>query len=295
MIRSNVKRLMGATLVVPIALLALAATASAKEPTGDFAVYKQCPNPGTPPPGFLSLCIVAKSEGGIFQVGKISAPVTNTQTLQGGILENEETGHETFLPAENGESLVRVAQVVPGGIFAIVKEGHYPSYLRQFCRNFPNSRECRVTATAELVGEPTISRLNLLFAEGIALGVPLRLHLKNPFLGGKCYVGSASSPIQANYTSGKTNPPPPNVPIEGSVGQLEIIDEGQQVIVKHNLVVDNTFSAPGAEGCGGPQAVVVDKEIDTKNGLPSPAGHNESRLSGTLYNATLEGVLNSEV
>jgi hypothetical protein len=281
---------MGAALVLPIALFAMAAPASAKEPTGNFAVYKQCP---TNDPA-VNLCIDTNTTGGEFEVGKISVPIVKTQTLQFGSVLSEETGLETVVDAENGETLVKTPQVVPGGIFSLIKEGRYPWYLRNFCKNFPSNSECKVTSTAELVGQPTLSRTNLLSAEGTAVGLPIRLHLKNPFLGSRCFIGSATSPLQLNYTTGTTSPPPPNTPIAGAVGEIEFTNEFTNIIVKNDLVVNNEFSAPGAEGCGGPQSLIVDEEIDQKNALPSPAGHNTSKLSGMLFNATAEGVTNSE-
>lgn len=289
MSQSNVKRFMGAVLVLPIALFAMVASAAAKEPTGDFAVYKQCPtnNPA------VNLCFATRTESGEFEVGKISVPVVKAQIVQFGAIENEEGG-ETFVGAENGETLVKTPQVVPGGIFALVKEGRYPWYLRNFCRNFPNNSECKVTSTVEIVGQPTVSRTNLLSKEGVALGLPVRLHLKNPFLGGRCFIGSATSPLQINLTTATTNPPPPNLPVTGAIGELEFTDEFTDIILKNDIVLDNTFSAPGVEGCGGPQSIIVDGEIDQKSALPSPAGHNAAKLSGTLFNATAEGVTKSE-
>jgi hypothetical protein len=285
---SSFKRFTGVALVLPIVLFSLTASASAKEPMGDFAVYKQCPtdNPA------VNLCLVAQSENEEFQLGKINLSIAKTEILQGGIIAGE-TG-ESFVAAENGESLVPVAQVVPGGLFALVKEGRYPWYLRNFCKNFPNNSACKVTATFELVGQPSINRASLLIEDGPAVGEPLRVHLKNPFLGGRCYIGSAASPIQVNYTSGKTSPPPPNATIEGGIGGVEVLDESTDIVVRPALVVDNAFSVPGAEGCGGPQSLLVDAEIDQKNGLPSPAGHNSAKLAGTLFNGVAEAVTLSE-
>jgi hypothetical protein len=287
---SAVKRLMGAALVLSVALFATTASASAKAPTGNFAVFMQCPtdNPA------VNLCVVGQVEGGEFRLGKMVVPILKTQILQGGIIRNRETEAETIVGAEDGETLVKAPQVVPGGIFALVKEGHYPWYLRNFCKNFPNNSECRVTVTAEPVGEPTVSKIHLILEEGTALGLPIRLHLKNPFLGGQCFVGSAASPLQLELTTGETSPPPPNVPIAGEVGYISATNEFENIILRPNRLVDNTFSAPGAEGCGGPQSLLVDGEIDQRVGLPSPSGHNTAVLDGPLFEATTTGVEGSE-
>jgi hypothetical protein len=289
-IQSNVRRLMRVAPVLPIALFAMVASAAAKEPTGNFAPFKQCPtdNPA------VNLCIVAHAEGGEYQVGKLAVPIVHTQILQGGVIINFETQTETVVPAENGESVVKTAQVVPGGIFALVKEGRYPWYLRNFCKNFPDNSQCRVTATAELVGPPTIDRRNLLIQEGVTLGLALRLHLKNPLLGGQCYVGSATSPVQLELTTGETSPPPPNAPLTGEVGEIKASNGFESIVIPGNVLVDNAFSAPGAEGCGGPQSLIVDGEIDQKAGLPAPAGYNAAKLDAILFEATTTGVNNSE-
>ena len=55
-----------------------------------------------------------------------------------------------------------------------------------------------------------------------------------------------------------------------------------------------TFSAPGAEGCGGVFSSVVDKLVDELLGVPAAAGHNTAILEGTLENATAEAVKKSE-
>ncbi len=289
MIKRNVKRLVGAALVLTISIFAMVASASAKEPTGIFARYKQCPtnNPA------VNVCFVGDAEGGEYQVGKIVVPIVKTQILQGGYF-GEAPAMLTVIGAENGETLVKTPQVVPGGIFSLVKEGRYPGYLRNLCKNFPNNSECRVTATAELVGQMALSTVNLLSEEGIAVGLPLRLHLNNPLLGGRCFIGSATSPLQLNFTTGTTSPPPPNAPIQGKAGGLTIEDEFANVILSNDLLVDNSFSAPGAEGCGGPQSIVVDREIDQKASLPSPAGYNTTKLASTLFVGETRAVKSSE-
>ena len=57
--------------------------------------------------------------------------------------------------------------------------------------------------------------------------MPVKVHLENPFLGKSCYVGSSSSPISWELTSGTTAPPGPNTPITGTVGEVEFLEEGQ--------------------------------------------------------------------
>ncbi len=292
MTAGNVKRCVTMASVVSIVVLAMAASASAEKehhPTGEYARFNQCPmeNPKT------ELCILMQASGE-FQIGRLDLPIPNT--IQGGLRYSEGTTFQSFetIPASNGESLVRVAQALPGGIFALVKADRYPQYLRNFCKHLPNNFVCQLTATAETVGPPAIDLINLLIENGTALEIPLRLHLKNPFLGSKCYIGSASNPVTLAYTTGSEPPLGVEPELKGQTGRTSGREERDILVVEDSKLVDNSFSAPGVEGCGGPQSSVVDREIDEKQDLPSPAGHNRSQLSGTDYFGILEGVLKSE-
>ena len=267
-----------------------AVPALASGPTGDFAVFKECPtnNPA------VNLCFYATSEGGEFHVGTTTVPINKTITLQGGSILNEETGAETFVPAKNGETLSKTPLTVPGGLLGIMAPTGWPTWLQDIFNEFINNGITGVTATVELVANPGISRSNLLFQEGTALELPARVKLGNPFLGESCYIGSAAHPILQHLTTGTTSPPGPNVPISGAVGELEFKDEFQLVIIKDNKLVDNAYSAPAAEGCGGIFSFIIDPAVDAKLGLPSPAGKNTTILTGTLKNATAEAVKHSE-
>jgi hypothetical protein len=291
----NVRRLVWVASAVSIVVLAMSASASAEKahhPTKEFARFNQCPteNPKT------ELCTLMEADSGEFQIGNLDIPIAKAVLLQGGLRYSGGTTFEAFeaIPASNGESLVKVPQMLPGGIFGLIKEGRYPQYLRNFCKNLPNNPECKVTATAESIGPPAIDLINLLIGDGTALEIPLRLHLKNPLLGNKCYIGSVSNPVRLAYTTGNEPPLGVEPELKGQTGRTSGSEERDILVVEESKLVDNTFSAPGVEGCGGPQSVIVDREIDEKQGLPAPAGHNRSRLMGTDYFGILEGVLKSE-
>jgi hypothetical protein len=296
MTRDGLNRLTGlrrCALAVGAALtvaLVGAVPALASGPTGDFAVFAQCPtnNPA------VNLCIYAVSSGGEFKVGTTTVPINKPITLQGGSILNEETGAETFVAAKNGETLSKTALTVPGGLLGIMAPTSWPEWLQNLFNEFINNGITGVTATTELVANPGISRTNLLFREGTALELPVRVKLSNPFLGNNCYIGSAAHPIVQHLTTGTTSPPPPNTPISGAVGELEFKDEFQLVIIKNNSLVDNAYAAPAASGCGGIFSFLIDPAVNAKLGLPSAAGHNTTRLNGTLQNATAEAVKNSE-
>jgi hypothetical protein len=115
-------------------------------------------------------------------------------------------------------------------------------------------------------------------------------------LGEGCYIGSEAHPIQLHLTTGTTSPPAPNKPIKGKLGTLlEEEEKGQALVVDSgNTLVDNAWSAPTAEGCGGFFSFLINPIVNSKLGLPSAAGHNTAVLSGTLKTATEEAVLASE-
>jgi hypothetical protein len=281
-IKSNFIRLMCLALVALVGVLATATSSMAHNLSGEFSRFDACPLEEAE----LSACVLAESKSGAFQIGKVNVPVNLPQILQGGFIENEETGALQWQFAATGyETLVKTPQTIPGGLFSLVKEGRYPWYLRNFCKNFPNNSECKATGTAELVGRPGLNEANLIQEEGTALQVPIRLHIKNPFLGNQCFIGNEANPIVLNFTTGTTNPLPPNMPIKGKLGHIVFVGEGLILVVESNTVVDNEFGAGGAEGCGGPQAIVVDKEINEKDALPSPPGHNAVSLNGNLNQA----------
>jgi hypothetical protein len=295
MIKDHLRRLVGLRNAVlgmgaaSLLVLAVAAPAMAA-PKGDFAVFAQCPlkNPE------VNLCVFVQSSGGEFVIGSKTVPVNKTVTLQGGSILNEETGAETFVAAANGETLSKTPLTVPGGLFGIKAPEWWSKEAQEWFNKFINEGFTGVTATAELVGNPGISRTNLLFQEGVALSLPVRLHLNNAILGSGCYLGSKSNPVTFNLTTGTTKPPAPNKPITGAVGELEFKDEFQLVIIKGNRVVDNAFSAPGVEGCGGFFSFLVDPLVEKILGVPSAAGHNTAILEGSLQNATASAVKASE-
>jgi hypothetical protein len=281
-------------LLASLAPLALASPALAKEPTGDFAVFSQCPRFTAG----VNLCIYSQTKSGEVTLNKQNVPITNPITLQGGIIRNAETEAETFVGALNGETLSKSPQKVPGGLLGLVKCNEISNFLERIaCELVFENGVTGVNATTELArpaSEIGISKNNLVNEEGVALSLPVKIHLENPFLGSECYVGSSSSPVTWNLTTGTTSPPPPNKPISGKVGELEFKDEFNFVAITNNTLVDNAYSAPGATGCGGIFSFLIDPIIDGKIGLPSAAGHNTTILNNTIREAVAAAVINSE-
>jgi hypothetical protein len=280
-------------ITAPVAVLGAAspALAAIHHPTGAYAQFKDCPlsNPAT------NACVYGQTEKGEFIVGKETVPIKNTITLQGGIHQTE-SGALEFIAAENGETVSKTPQPVPGGLAGLVKCYEISNFFERIaCELVFENGVTGVNATTELAAPASsigISVENLLSEEGTALSLPIKVHLENPFLGSSCYIGSNSKPIELPLTTGTTKPPAPNKPISGSSGSLEF-DEGV-IVIKENALVNNSFAAPEVEGCGGVFSFLVDPLVDSKLGLPAAAGHNTAILKGTLKQASAEAVKESE-
>jgi hypothetical protein len=284
-----------AVAAVSFAVLGSAAPALAGKPTGAYVNFAHCP---TKTSG-VNYCVYAQTTGGEFKIKKTTVPITKTITLQGGIKENLETKAETWVNAEGAETLSKTPETVPGGLFKILAPEFFPEPLKAIFNEFINKGFTGVSASTELVGPITISREALFTGAPDALDLPVRVHLENEFLGSKCYVGSASKPVNIELTTGTTSPPLPNKPITGSVGEPEIKEEGELVILRKNSLVNNTFSAPTAEGCGsqilfGLFTGLIDDAVNSELELPSASGNNTAILNGTLENASAAAVIKSE-
>jgi len=161
----------------------------------------------------------------------------------------------------------------------------WPSILRNLFNETINNGFTGVTATVELAGSPSlikVSLLNYLIRSGAAFSFPVKVKLSNPFLGSNCYIGSNSNPVKLNLTTGTTAPPPPNTPISGTPGEASVFEEKISTF-KKNKLVDNSFAAPGANGCGGLFSFLVDPFVESIVGVPSPAGTNTAILEGSTY------------
>ncbi len=277
-------------LVMPLATLGLASPALATEhhPTGEFAPFKYCPLSNSA----VAECVLAETSAGEFTVGNRTVPIKSTITLQGG---QAETGE--FVGAENAETLSKTPQYVPGGLFNIVAPKYLNKEQKERFEEFINKGITGVTETTELAGPASdigLDSENLIFEEGTALALPVKIKLSNAFLGSSCYIGSESKPIVIDFTTGTTAPPPPNEPIKGAAGTFEHNPEFTLITLRGGRLVNNSYGAPAAEGCGGAFSSIVDPAVDSELGLPSEPGHNTAILEGKLSTANAEAVKASE-
>jgi hypothetical protein len=274
------KRLFLAVAVVAAMLVPASSASAALE--GEYAKFKTCPlsNPS------IDACIYAESTGGSFKVGKKTVPLVNPVVLKGGAdFETDIFGKIFFYAPTDGQTLSKTPQPVPGGLLGITAPAWWPKLLRDLFNETINNGFTGVTATVELAGPASaveLSLANTLFGSGTALGLPVKIKLSNPFLGSNCYLGSNSNPAKLALTTGTTAPPAPNTPISGSPGELDLSVEGI-IGLKKNKLVDNSFAATGANGCGGIFSFLVDPFVDSIVGTPSPAGTNTAILEGNNY------------
>lgn len=277
-----------AMLALALTTLTFAASASAKL-TGEFKKFEFCPYKTAG----VERCIHSLTTGGQIVLGNKTVTIEKSVTLQGGYTEPAEEGPEAgfskFFAATNGQTLTKAAQNVPGGLLGIVPDASSPALVKALIKFFFENKLTGVTSTLELAKSASdikISEGHLAEGLGVALVMPVKVHLENPFLGKSCFVGSSSSPITWNLTSGVTSPPKPNGPISGKIGEVEFLEEARILRLNGNELVDNAWSAPAASGCGGILSFLVNPIINAQVGLPATAGKNTAILKNTVNETT---------
>jgi hypothetical protein len=282
--RRTARAVCGAFAVVALSALVLVSGASAH--TGEYAKFNYCPS--TNPE--VKKCLFDLTESGQIVLGKKTVPIVNPVTLQAGVSEaNEETSISHLVAATNGVTLSKTPQPVPGGLSGLVNCKEISlSFLRASCESIFENGLTGVNATLELAKPANEALLNEFFLaseeNGTALKLPVKVHLENPLLGSTCYIGSSSTPIIWNLTTGTTAPPAPNKPLKGSAGEALFLEEGRILELKGSQLVDNAWAAPGASGCGGFLVeYILDPIINASVGVPSAAGRNTAILKGNSY------------
>jgi len=289
------KRLILAAACLSVMLLPSTALAAPHHPTGEFAQFGDCPLSKAT----ITDCLYSESSSGYFTIGTKTVPLKNPQVLQAG-LEFKESILEGDLPliaAEDGNTLPPTPQPVPGGLTGITAPTWWPSFLQELFNETINKGLTGVTATVELAAPASSASLNVnnqITASGTALTLPIKVKLGNAFFGSNCYIGSNSNPIKLKLTTGTTSPPPPNTPISGAVGEVGFNESFTLLTLKGGRLVDNSFSSPGANGCGGLFSFFVDPFVNSILGVPSAGGRNTAVLEGVIKLAEPAAVRASE-
>jgi hypothetical protein len=252
---------------------------------GEYAKFADCSiTPSHVPNG----CIYGEAgPESFFQAGKITVNFVKPVILRGGFTENEETEVLTWEGGLDGNTISKEAEPAPplnedinAELLPAPEKARYEAYIAA-------GRSTTVTATIELARPETggiyLSEYNLLGEEGEAFGFPVMIHLSNGFVGTSCYVGSTVEPINVPFTTGETAPEPPNTPIHGAIGGINVNSEGTILELHGTHLVNNEYAAPGVHGCG--LNSNADAAINSAIGLPSPAGSNSTELIGNLFQA----------
>jgi hypothetical protein len=261
---SRFARLLVAVAGLVLAFAMLSPVAQAKKPNPGYEQFAGCPSPFTENPA-VKTCVRSVIKSGHFKLGNKDVPIEKPITLTGGVSEIFALSPVLF-NSEGG--LTKAKQKVPGGVIGLTGL----TWLAEFL----GIEALTLYATTELAGTPLIA--STVFAQ-----LPIKVHLENStgVLGSKCYVGSTASPIVLNLTTGTTSPPPPNKPITGKAPGLffEPVREIQEA--KNGEYVDNSFAAPGANGCVltlfGFIPISINGLVNAQSGLPAAAGTNETR------------------
>jgi hypothetical protein len=270
-----------------LASLAFAGPAAAKL-VGNYTKFVQCPFTNAE----AKKCAYAVTESGEVILGNKKVPIEKQVVLQGAYGAADAESFSKFIAATNGVTLSKAPQNVPGGLLGIVPDASSPFLVKALIKFFLENSLTGVSSTLELAkaaSDIRISENHLAEEEGITLKMPVKVHLENPFLGKNCYVGSSTTPINLQLTTGTTSPPEPNKPITGSAGLGEFLEGGRILVLKNNTLVDNSWSAPTATGCGGILSFLVTPIINAQLGS-TVAGRNTAILKGTLNVASTAAV-----
>jgi hypothetical protein len=246
-----------------VAMAFIAPSAFAIPTAKGYERFAGCPSPAE---AETPLCVRSVINGGHFKMGSKDVPIVNPITLSGGMKNSGE------LAATSKGGMTPVKQKVPGGVIGLTGL----TWLAEFL----GSEALTLYAVTELAGVP------FLIEGGEEVTLPIRVHLENPVLGSSCYVGSFSSPINLRLKLGTTSPPPPNKPITGVFPKEGTSDLANVILLEKGTYVDNSFAAPGANGCVltlfGFIPISINGLVNSQSGLPAAAGTNETKQNFNL-------------
>jgi hypothetical protein len=272
------RKLTAATLAATLTMLVSGSVAAAAPPPPEYKQFAQCAWEDVE----VTDCYYAVFSSGSIKVGNKTIPVNNPITFQGGRKESGE-----FVGAENGVTLSKTPQAVPGGLVGITAPTSWPPPVQAWFNKLIAEEFTGVNATVELAAPAsaiTLNTENMLLEEGTALGLPVKIKLDNAAFGSNCYIGSNAAPIQINLTTGLSGS------LTGTAGALTFNGAATIATLSGIKLVNETFAAPKAEGCGGVFSTYVDPLVDSIFGLPSASGKNSATLEGIFQDASAEAM-----
>ncbi|MDO8184197.1 hypothetical protein Q5424_00290 [Conexibacter sp. JD483] len=200
-------------------------------------------------------CIDIASFDGSMTIKGFRVPIGSSFGIRGTLaIDGTQPSGFRFVPPTGSTGIFAKPIQVPGGLLGI---------------DFPIPGNA-VTATAQLAGIPSRIQIN---PGTFEVRVPVKLALTNPIIGPGCSIGSTSSPVNLDLIVGTTSPPAPNRPISGRPGTFDFTNPNY-VLVNGGRNVDNSFSIPGASGCGIGLGL-INSIVNLKLKLPSASGNNE--------------------
>ncbi|WP_217143660.1 hypothetical protein [Streptomyces sp. AC627_RSS907] len=257
------------------------ATAAAAQPNGEWAPFTRCP---VDAPAMLAAdglartpqCVVSTSPNGSIKLGKTTV-VTGRTNLQMGVVQNAD-GTSTVVAPPSG-AIIADSATVPGGLLGLMCPSNIPA-VTAICEQIDNSSLNRITATVESVGAPyDFDQTAGIVTDQPIVAIPVRIHLENPLLGGKCYIGTKSDPIVLR----PRNLDYPEFGMSFFKGDGTVAEDGEMSRINLTGATqnDSTFAVPGASGCGLGLFGLIDAAVNLKTGLPSAAGQNSLTLNDT--------------
>jgi hypothetical protein len=276
---NGLRQILTAGAVVVLAAVAAPGAATAA-PAGEWASFAGCPvdDPAmlaADGSAVISACLGGGSTGGSITMGGTTMSVGAVR-LQFGAL-NQGGAYSLVAPASGGLSGDPIT--VPGGLLGLMCPSDIP-VISDICDAVVGSPLNVVTATLEPAGPATDFDLSAAVATGRPImTLPVKIHLRNPFLDRNCYIGSNGDPMVlkvANQTrptarfgrfdaDGTPNP----------AGEMNYTD------LSGATVADTTFAVPAARNCG--LLGLIDSVVNARQGLPSPAGSNSLTLESTGF------------
>jgi hypothetical protein len=233
-------------LIAAVAAMALVAVmaplAQATTPAPGYGQFAGCPSPSEK--ATISSCFRGEIKSGTFKMGNKEVPITNPMVLSGGT--NAEGGEFSY-NSKGGLSIAK--QKVPGGVIGLTGLTWLLEILGSEALTL-----YAVTELAGQVGNPLAPAFHL----------PVKVHLINSVLGSHCYVGSTSEPINLNLSFSKF----PEFVFDPAteIGHLN-----------NGTYTDDTFSAPGANGCVltlfGFIPISINGLVNAQSGLPAKTGN----------------------
>jgi hypothetical protein len=257
------------------------ATAAAAVPNGEWAPFTRCP---VDAPAMLAAdglartpqCVVSTSPSGSIKLGKTTV-TTGRTNLQIGVVQNADGTSSVVAPP--GGALVADSATVPGGLLGLMCPSNVPA-ITAICEQLSNSTLNKITATVESVGTPyAFDQTAGILTDQPIVAIPVRIHLENPFLGSRCYIGTAANPIVLRPENRQF----PEFGMSFFQGDGTAAEDGEMSRINLTGATqnDSTFAVPGASGCGLGLFGLIDAAVNAKTGLPSATGNNSLTLNNT--------------